>query len=491
MYAEESMRGDNMDGHRLSAAREEKGWTQEEAAERVGVHPITYARWEKGRAFPRPYPRRQLCKVYGKSAEELGLVRDRKDPHQAQTYVPVVQVQEQASQPLYTLDVVGGSYAAFLATDITLRCQHIIQNWPVHSARYHDLQAVTALEIEDDNSMQEPMSRRDALRRIAALQIELCSLSALMPVLQRPIEEILPRCAAGITACWYMRKGKDLTLASEMISAYIPTLKEIVRIASEERQRKAAADLAAQSLLLKATLTRHVDGSNAVERAAAYAQQAETYGEAAESHLITVLALRTQAAIYYYGNYHEQALHAAQKAKYLIETQRDADIPLLAQSKVYVGLARSQAYYGKKQDALTSLKKAHTTFFTQPQNEPIPIWVDYDEASLILWDGMTHHHLDMHKEALDSFSQTNQIKHDNLTTYYEIMLDEVLAEVSRSDKPRNMEFCIDRWTQGIEGAKALQSNQRFNEAIHMHTVMSAIWPGDKRIKELRDLIVHW
>ncbi len=482
-----------MERARLSAAREKANLTVEEAAERVGVHPTTYRRWEKGLMFPRPYARRQLCKTYGMSAEELGLVRDRKDSQKAQKRAPIVQAQVQAPSPLSDApDGVGESYAAFRATNAILHFLHIINNWPVHTARYHhDLQAVIALEVEDNSMMQEPLNRREALRALAGLSIELCSLSALMPVLKHPVDEILPRIAAGITACWYLRKGKDLTLASEMISAYIPTLQEIVHTASEETQRKAAADLAAQSLLLKAVLTRHVDGCNAVERAAAYAQQAETYGEFAESHLITVIALRTQAAIYYYGNYHEKALHAVQKAKYLIETHRDASIPMLAQSKVYVGLARSQAYYGKKQDALTSLKKAHATFFAQPQNEPVPIWIDYDEASLILWDGMTHHHLDMHKEALDSFAQTNQTKHDNLTTYYEIMLDEVLTEVSRSDKPRNMEFCIDRWTQGIEGAKTLQSNQRFNEATQAYIAMRAIWPSEKRIKELRDLIVHW
>ena len=480
-----------MDGHRLSlaAAREQRHWTQEDAAERFGVSVQTIWRWESGQSFPRAHFIRQICEEYGMSAKELGLVRD-KDSQKAQKRAPIIQTQVQAPSPAAP-DVVGGSYEVFLATDITLRCQHIIQKWPVHSARYHDLQAVITLEIEDDNSMQEPMSRRDALRRIVALQIEFCGLSALMPVLKHPVEEILPRCAVGITACWHMRKGKDLTLASEMISAYIPTLKEIVRTASEEQQRKAAADLAAQSLLLKAILTRHVDGSNAVERAAAYAQQAETYGEFAESHLITVIALRTQAAIYYYGGRHEQALHAAQKAKYFLETHQDADIPLLAQSCVYGVLARSQGYQGNKQDALTSLKKAHTTFFAQPPNESIPIWIDHDKANLTLADGMTHYHLDMHKEALDSFSQVQKIEQDNLTTQYEIMLDEVLTEVSRSDKPRDMEFCIDRWTQGIEGAKTLQSNQRYNEATQAYIAMRAIWPGEKRIRELRDLVVHW
>jgi transcriptional regulator with XRE-family HTH domain/tetratricopeptide (TPR) repeat protein len=491
MHAEESMRGDNMDGHRLSlaAAREQKHWTQEDAAERFGVAVQTIWRWESGQSFPRAHFLRQICEEYGMSAEELGLVRDTKDSQKAQKRAPVIQAQVQAPSPLFDApDVVGKSYAAFRATNAILHFLHIIQSWPVHTARYHDLQAVIALEVEDNSMMQEPLNRREALRALAGLSIELCSLSALMPVLKHPVEEILPRIAAGITACWYLRRGKDLTFASEMVSAYIPTLQEIVRIASEEPQRKAAADLAAQSLLLKATLVRHVDGSNA---AAIYAQQAENYGEVAENRLLQILALRTQAAIYDYGNLHEQALRVAQKAKYLLEMSNDPSIPPLAHSYVYAGLATYQGYLGKKQDALTSLKKAHATFFAQSHAEPVPIWIDHGETNLILNDGLTYYYLDMHKEALDTFAQAETKKKQDLTSYAEILLSEVLAEVSRSDKPRDMEFCIDHWTQGIEEAKTLQSNQRFNEAIHMHTVMSAIWPGEKRIKELRDLIVHW
>ena len=65
------------------------------------------------------------------------------------------------------------------------------------------------------------ISRRDALRRLASLPIKYCGLSLFMPVISRPIEEILLQCAAGITACWHLRKGKDLAFASDAIARYL------------------------------------------------------------------------------------------------------------------------------------------------------------------------------------------------------------------------------------------------------------------------------
>ena len=61
----------------LRRERHQHGWTQEEAAQKIGCeNKKTVVRWENGKAFPTPYYRRQLAKVYGKSIEELGLIKD-------------------------------------------------------------------------------------------------------------------------------------------------------------------------------------------------------------------------------------------------------------------------------------------------------------------------------------------------------------------------------------------------------------------------------
>jgi DNA-binding XRE family transcriptional regulator len=54
-----------------------EGWTQEEMAEKIGVSRNTMSDWENGKADPYPTHVHALCKVFGKSAEELDLISRR------------------------------------------------------------------------------------------------------------------------------------------------------------------------------------------------------------------------------------------------------------------------------------------------------------------------------------------------------------------------------------------------------------------------------
>jgi transcriptional regulator with XRE-family HTH domain len=61
---------------RLKYARELRGWSRSYVAERVETDPQTVARWERGDTFPSPYHRQKLCELFGKNAEELGLIKE-------------------------------------------------------------------------------------------------------------------------------------------------------------------------------------------------------------------------------------------------------------------------------------------------------------------------------------------------------------------------------------------------------------------------------
>src|SRR5215813_12389013 len=58
----------------LRAARKERGWSQQQVADRIGAPlSLNISRWENGTAFPSPYYREKLCELFGKSVHELGL----------------------------------------------------------------------------------------------------------------------------------------------------------------------------------------------------------------------------------------------------------------------------------------------------------------------------------------------------------------------------------------------------------------------------------
>src|SRR5437588_5172349 len=63
-----------MKSNLLKAERIRRGWTQAKVAEAVGVDAKTVGRWERGKAIPYPYYREQLCALFGKNAEQLGLL---------------------------------------------------------------------------------------------------------------------------------------------------------------------------------------------------------------------------------------------------------------------------------------------------------------------------------------------------------------------------------------------------------------------------------
>jgi transcriptional regulator with XRE-family HTH domain len=61
---------------KLRRERKRRGWTQEEVAREIGCDSKTVGRWERGQTFPDLYHWQKLMKLYGKTAEELGLMEE-------------------------------------------------------------------------------------------------------------------------------------------------------------------------------------------------------------------------------------------------------------------------------------------------------------------------------------------------------------------------------------------------------------------------------
>jgi transcriptional regulator with XRE-family HTH domain len=471
----------------LKEARLKKRWTREQAAEGFGVDPSTVKRWENGTSTPQPINLYSICEVYDLTPEALGF-------HKLSVTEPPVATQ---NAPISDEEEEEDVITSFRKQDLTSRLMRIVWNWLLtcHHARYQELQMCITLELEGCRMNPDNINRRNALRRMALLAIDLCALSARQPVMKRPVEEILTYCAGGIVACWYLRKGKELSFADDAVSKYIPTLKEIMKSgAVPETQRNAAADLLTQSLLLKATCVEQLYGNYAASLH--YRKQAETYSEQTGNLALSIATMRAQAVSYDYADNWERAMHTAAKAKNVIETVKAEETPssLMLRSYVYAGLANYLAHTGPKykQDALTSIGQAQTAFDAAMENEETsPIWIGYDEGNLLLNSGLAYHHLGMSQRAIDSFARIDRLPVVHETNRVGSFIHQVVAEVNREDRPPDMAFCIDRWKQGIQGAIAMHSGQVFNEATQVYATMRAVWRGEQRIKNLRDYIKHW
>ena len=71
----------------LRAARKERGWTQQQVADRIGAPlPLNISRWENGMTFPSAYYVERLCQLFGKSIGELGLSQIESEAQGESTY---------------------------------------------------------------------------------------------------------------------------------------------------------------------------------------------------------------------------------------------------------------------------------------------------------------------------------------------------------------------------------------------------------------------
>ncbi|MBE3568518.1 MAG: hypothetical protein IMW90_22625, partial [Thermogemmatispora sp.] len=91
-------------------------------------------------------------------------------------------------------------------------------------------------------------------------------------------------------------------------------------------------------------------------------------------------------------------------------------------------------------------------------------------------------------EACQQIEQQYQNGEARLTSCIEAQLLAVLIEASRDDQPRRLDWCLEKWQAGLAGARQLQSQQRLAEARQAYIALCAAFPGEQRLRELRDLL---
>jgi tetratricopeptide (TPR) repeat protein len=381
--------------------------------------------------------------------------------------------------------------------DVTLRFLNIIWNWPRRDTRYRGLQSrilqiTEGMDTMENNTTQGAISRRDALQQLAMLPFALLGFGEMTQNLNHPAEEILPVCAAAIAACWELSRSsdaQDVQLAFEGVTAYLPALKAVVQ--HDSSHRKPAASLAGQSYLLKTILGWHKES---LDKASGYAQSAVIYSKEADDLPLQIAVCGQLSWLHYYTRHEKQALEASEHAIVLLGNSR-ISLPPRMISGIYNTLAIRQAIQRQSQQAMTSIRLAHEYFFSAADDDSQFIYIDHDRAGLIFEDGAAHMQLGLHKQALDSFGQI--IDADTLASKVsmpergriEILNNWALALLRSPQK--DMEQTVKVWTTAIEEAKTLQSEQRFNEALHIYDHMEMTWPGERRIEELRALTAHW
>lgn len=450
---------------KLVEARARKHWTLEQAAEHIGCTPNTLDRWELGVMKPSAFNQARLGEVYGMTAEELGFEDD--------------EIMTLTKRPKHVQSLLNADFTTCLQDlALAVNCKpQIVQETIGHALK----------EFSTMNTGHEAvLTRRDALRRLAMFPILLSSGG-----IRQPVERILNVCAAGITACEHLCKGDhdDMSLAFSILDVYLPALKAIVKESSA--YRKDAARLVAQAYLLRHVLGLHIESP---DRAIAkgYAKLAVVYSEQSNDPLLHIMTLRNLTWAYNHVKNYPLALRTIEQAKNLVE-HHPVPFPSSVSSRVYSTLAVIQAKNGIQ--TASTLSQAQDAFLSPSAEEFGLVSVDFGYAQLMRDNGLTHYYQGEHEDALQAFAQV--IDSNDLTpkvsmpvrTYVELLNSQTMAAL-KSPK-RDMDQVIKYWKAGMQGSITLQSQQRFDEAYMAYEVMTGVWSGERRIKDLREHIVHW
>lgn len=130
-----------------------------------------------------------------------------------------------------------------------------------HAIHCDDVQTIVDQEIKimDETlrqyqiDLEQSISRRQALATIVALPTTLLAISGLTSNLVA--EEFLPQCAASITACWHLMRGKGFAAVGEILPQFVPLLRTFALQPSKYQQM--AARLATQTSIIQGILAQH------------------------------------------------------------------------------------------------------------------------------------------------------------------------------------------------------------------------------------------
>lgn len=260
----------------------------------------------------------------------------------------------------------------------------VLQELALQAIRKHD-----AMHTKDHHDSNETrITRRHALQAIAQFPIQMYGLtlfSAGKQALPAP-EELLPACAAGLTACLELRQYEPdgLFTIHRTLAAYLPALEHFACQSSPSQ--RGAAHLASQSYLLISMITEHFGKYDQMEAAC---NLARLYGQIAQDPNLEVAALTRLAVHSAYRNRDNKALETYQEASALPGFARTS--PLL-RGRVYAGLAGMSACCGQSQEALSFLSKAREVFPQHAENDPSFRFAYCVQSHLALWEGITYKH---------------------------------------------------------------------------------------------------
>ncbi|QBD74770.1 hypothetical protein EPA93_01680 [Ktedonosporobacter rubrisoli] len=347
-------------------------------------------------------------------------------------------------------------------------------------------------ELYRENDKLEGMvNRREMLTMLAAMPAALLASSTRGHAVSFPSpEEFLLQCAASISACWYLMTRDGLVNVSQQLPKYSSYLFDLAKQPSKYQEK--ASYFASQAYMLMGLIAlHHLSVPESLKRRKSYCQQAVISARASGDITLLIAALTHLATACRDVGDLEQALYYNREAVYHMTCYQ---VSGRLQSKALAGLALSQARSGLIQDALSSIGAAQDVFVGDEEAAPAFLATDYGRFGLIQFTGFVRLDLATHrpeeghqKEAEKALTKIDEMPTTIVPMRHAIEIANQRASVALA--MRDLESFEQYFLVGADGAKALGSAKRKQEALTNWKQAMQLWPQETRIHNLADALI--
>jgi transcriptional regulator with XRE-family HTH domain len=458
-----------MRNEKLIAAREDRGWSQALAAEKIGVSRVAYARWEEQGLVPRLWAITRAREAFNMSAEQLGF---RKYPSSTSAKRSLMR----ASSAHFPEVADAGTTSALVrvgASALSLAQQmYGFTNDELLLSIEQELRRLDAMRQQHP---EKNRTRREALEFLIDLPLAVMGLNVLgeskAPLL---IEEILPAYVTAVPACWRLYFDGGIAEVELALSHYLAPLSTFAQ--QSTRFQKLAAHAASQAYQLSWLLAlQHQDFGSALTAI----KQAFSYGDIADDNHLRLASLVRQAHVYFHLKRPLQQLQLHEKA-----IPYSSDVTPLLQGWFYVVLAESQAHLGQEEEAKQSLSRARDCFPLHPEDDPHFSYVPVDHFFFVNHEVLTQLHLNQPKQAWERLTFIDKsVPKTIVPRRVELLNRQADTSLKLGDLEQTRTYVE------LAGTSALQlgSDLRFSEASETYQQMQLKWPYERSVKALAEL----
>lgn len=486
--------------HFLRSARAKRFLSIEKASVMVGVEPRTFKRWEHDDYNPQLYFLQKLCAAFDATPEVLGYSISGEG--KVLRIAPPRLVVPIGSDGSEVLDFMGYPLLGEGADGYGSRLERNWTGWFGLKQAYlfrmtslwkdptccEEIQSMIDQEVRmmDDAleqgqaTEQQAVSRRQVLAALAALPLTLLNICP-GPASGSIGPEFLPQCAASVTACWHLLRGKGgLPIVEDILPQFIPMLRTLAQHPSN--QQKAAARLTAQASILQGILAMHRLNFTARE---AHCKDAARFAALAGDANLRAAALTYLGYTYSFCSIPRQPEKALQVFLEALQVLGD-DAPLL-RCNIQMGLAEAYAQCKQERQALHYIQLAQADFPAYPEQDPSYIFGDCSLHVLYQWQGkmyleLVEHYPDrgyqqkaasalMQGAGVQSISERSTTE----TVIYQADAARVLGE---------LDTYATALTQASHMAVDLRSRKRYSEALLVYRRTPEKWYGERQIRGL-------